>query len=69
MCTALMVGRRARRHIGPADRKSSLRVDTPERHVARKRLSSPSSEVRSLVSMTCEAEAAWRDCTRGSGSV
>jgi hypothetical protein len=28
-----------------------------------------SSEVRSLVSMTCEAEPARRDCTCGSGSV
>ena len=51
MCTALMVGRRARRHTGPADRKTPLRVGTPEQHVARKRLSSPSSEVRSLVSI------------------
>jgi hypothetical protein len=47
----IMVGRRARRHIGPADRKSPLRVGTPERHVARKRLSSTSSEVRSLGSI------------------
>ena len=33
MCTALMVGRRARRHIGPADRKAPLRVGTPEQHM------------------------------------
>jgi hypothetical protein len=51
MCPALMVGRRARPHIGPADRKSALRVGTPERHVARNRLSSTSSEVCSLVSI------------------
>jgi hypothetical protein len=45
------VGRRARPHIGPADRKSPLTVGTPERHVARKRLSSTSSDVRCLVSV------------------
>ena len=27
-----MVGRRPRRHIGPADRKAPLRVGTPEQH-------------------------------------
>jgi len=47
----IMVGRRARPHTGPADRKSPLRVGTPERHMARQRLSSTSSEVRSLVSI------------------
>ena len=65
----LIVGRRAGPHTGPADRKTPLRVGTPQQDAdAASCCSATSSEVRSLVSMTCEAEPAWRDCTCGSGS-
>jgi hypothetical protein len=44
-----MVGRRPRRHTGPADRKAPLRVGTQEQHVGgASGRSAASSDVRSL---------------------